>query len=366
MKSKANTLAIESTMPALVFRGKQHIALENVPLPTLEAPTDAIVRISICGLCGSDMHPYHCREHVDVGTICGHEFVGCVHETGTAVMHFKVGDRVMSPFTVSCGDCCFCKRGLTARCVKSQLLGWKGNGNGLHGAQTRFIRIPLADSTLVRIPSGITDEQALLLGDVFSTGYFAADNSDLATRYCRDVGIAATVAIVGCGPVGLIAILAARHLGASKILAVDSVPERLSMAQRFGATAVDRSQCDPVDWVLGETDGYGVDVVIEAVGLPSAFELACSITRAGGTISVAGCHTEASMPLSKLYDKNLTLKSGRCPARAYMERLLPLVKALHADPAEIITHCVALSPDAYRMFDARRDGCIKVIMDPWL
>lgn len=356
-----------SLMKALVFRGKCSIALEDVPRPTIQADTDVIVSISLCGLCGSDMHPYHCREKgLDHGTVCGHEFVGTVHEVGPKVMKFKLGELVMSPFTTSCGGCFYCARGLTARCECSQLFGWVEQGHGLHGAQAQFVRVPLADSTLVAVPAGISIEQALLLGDVFSTGFYSAENAGIQDYAANDPnGAGPVVAVVGCGPVGLIAVMAARHLGASTVLAIDSVPERLQLGQKFGTDVVDRSACDAVHAVREKTGGRGADVVLEAVGLPPAFELAFELVRPGGVVSVAGCHAEAAAPLSMVYNKNLKIMSGRCSARHFMDKLLPLVQENKFDLEAIITHRLPLSPEAYTLFDSRKDGVIKVVMDPW-
>lgn len=318
-------------MQALVFRGERHVALETVPMPTLEdaghaaAATAAIVRIQLCGLCGSDMHPYHCREKgLDHGTVCGHEFVGTVHATGANVAKFRPGDKVMSPFTTSCGECFFCRKGLTGRCDHSRIYGWVEGGKGLHGAQAQYILVPMADSTLVAIPEGVTDEEALLLGDVFSTGYFCADNAGIR-EYARKHGEGPVVAIIGVGPVGLMACIGAADLGAKSVLAIDSVPERLRLAEKYSAVAVDRGACDPVAAVHAVTDGRGADVVLEAVGFPAALELACQVARCGATVSSCGCHSAAAAPMVTLYNKNLTLKSGRCPARCAACGHVPLM-----------------------------------------
>lgn len=304
---------------------------------------------------------------VDEGTVFGHEFVGTVVSVGPSVTGFKPGDRVMSPFTTCCGTCFFCCRGLHARCDAVQLFGWVEGGAGLHGAQAQFIRVPQADATLVAIPEGLSDEAALLLGDVFSTGYFAAENGGVGTYAAEDPeGKGPVVAIVGCGPVGLVAVIAAAALGAATVLAIDSVPERLALAKNaYGAVPIDRAACDPVAAVREATGGRGADVVIEAVGLPPAAELALALARPGATISVAGCHAAAVVPLAAVYNKNLTVKSGRCPARAFMERLLPAVVAGEYNLAPLVTHRLPLTPSAYELFDSRRDGVIKVVMDPW-
>lgn len=355
-------------MRALVFRGNAHIEEKTVPMPILVDDTDAIVRISICGLCGSDMHAFHCRENVDVGTIMGHEFVGVIQEVGPKISHLNIGDKVMSPFTTSCGACVPCCSGLSARCVRSQVFGAIQQGKGLHGAQAQFIRVPMAESTLMKIPDGLSEEKALLLGDVCSTGFYAVSNAGLTMDFESTTNNHRfSVAVVGCGPVGLMAVLAAKTLGASRIIAVDSISGRLDKAMDFGATViVDASSSSVVEAVHEITEGIGADIVVEAVGLPSAFDSACNMVKFGGTISVAGCHAHASIPLSRLYDKNLTIKSGRCPARSYMEKLVHMIDCLPQDPAAIITHRLPLTSDAYRIFDTKAHGCIKVVMDPWV
>ena len=297
----------------------------------------------------------------------------------------------MSPFTTNCGSCFYCRRGLTARCTSSGLFGWVENGQGLHGAQTQFIRVPMADSTLMAVPLSLSDEEALLLGDVFSTGFFCAENGEIeqyannGSRYCEkkkegkeeEESGGPVVVVVGCGPVGLVAIAAAKHLGAATIFAIDSVPERLTLATEYGAYAVDRNMYKgddddddkAVQMVMDATEGRGGDVVLEAVGLPPAFDLACRLVRPGGVVSVAGCHSEAAAPMSLLYNKNFTVKSGRCSARYYMERLLPLLmeeKKKVFDFSKLVTHRLPLTPDAYTLFDSREDGVVKVVMNPWL
>jgi threonine dehydrogenase-like Zn-dependent dehydrogenase len=318
------------TQNALVFRGVRDVRLERVPIPTLRDDADAIVAIDLCGLCGSDMHPYHGREQgLDAGTTCGHEFVGRVAAVGAAVRRWRVGDRVMSPFTTCCGGCFHCRRGLPCRCPEGKLFGWVEGGQGLQGAQAEFVRVPLADARLAAVPAGLSDEEALLLGDVFSTGFFAADNAGIkeyaaeaARRAWAPAGGAKegggegpVVAVVGCGPVGLMAVIGALELGAARVFAVDSVAERLDLARRFGAVPVDRAARDPGAALRAATDGRGADVVIEAVGAPEALSLALELVRDGGALSSCGCHSAAAVPLAALYNKNLTLKSGRCPAR---------------------------------------------------
>ena len=348
-------------MKALTFQGIEEIAYDSVPDPRPEAPGDAIVRVEIAGLCGSDLHVYHGRERgLDAGTVLGHELVGEVVEVGSGVRAFRVGDPVVSPFTTSCGGCFYCRRGLTARCEQGQLFGWVEGGEGLHGAQAELVRVPLADSTLVRVPDGAPAEEALFAGDILATGLFAAD---LAA-----VEAGSTVAVVGCGPVGMMAVLAAREAGAATVYAIDSLPERLGLVERLGAQGLDFTQADAVAELRAATEGRGADSVLEAVGSPEATRLAADLVRPGGTIAAVGVHTEEQLAFSPLeaYDKNLSYRAGRCPARHYMERALAIVEQGKYDLASLISHRLPLAEGvhAYDLFARRAEGCTKVILRP--
>jgi threonine dehydrogenase-like Zn-dependent dehydrogenase len=348
-------------MRAVTFQGKRSVTVESVPDPRLESPTDAVVKVHLAGICGSDLHVYHERERgLDRGTVMGHEFVGEIVELGDDVRSFVKGSRVLSPFTTSCGGCSYCREGLTARCGSGELFGWVQEGRGLHGAQAEYVRVPLAESTLVRVPDGVGEKEALLLGDVLSTGFFGARMAGV-----RPGGRAA---VVGCGPVGLMAVAAARELGAEEIFAIDSIPERLALAERFGATPVDHSRQDVPAVVREATGGRGADGVVEAVGSAAAGRLAVDLVRTGGTLAIVGVHTEDELPFSpsEAYDKNLTFRTGRCPARAILEELIPLVQEKKYDMAAAISHERPLDEGAagYRIFDRKEDGCIKVALRP--
>jgi len=348
-------------MKALTFQGERAVAVESVDDPRLERATDALVRVDLAAVCGSDLHVYHGRESgLDAGTVLGHEFVGEIVECGREVGGLRPGDRVLSPFTTSCGHCFFCRQGLTARCEHGQLFGWVQDGEGLHGAQAERVRVPLADGTLVAIPEGVTDEEALLLGDVASTGYYCALRAEVSQG--------STVAVVGCGPVGLMAVVGARELGAAEVFAVDRVPERLALAERFGARAIDFTSEDPVGRVREATEGRGADAALEGVGSPEATRLAVDLVRPGGTVSVVGVHHEARLSFSPVeaYDKNLTYRIGRCPARAVMETLIPVVRRGDYDLAAVISHRLPLSQGAaaYDLFDRKAEGCTKVVLLP--
>ena len=348
-------------MKALTFHGLRDIRYAEAPDPQLLGARDAIVKVEIAGLCGSDLHVYHGRETgIDRGTVMGHEFVGRIEALGAEVRGFAPGDRVASPFSTNCGACYYCARGLSARCVSGQLFGWVEAGVGLHGGQAPLVRVPLADATLFRLPDDLGLREALLLCDVLPTGDHCAAMAE--------VGPGRTVAVLGCGPVGLAAVLSARERGAARIHAVDSVDERLARAAAFGATPVDLRRDDPVALVRADTDGRGADAVLEAVGSTQAARLAFDLVRPGGIISTAGVHHESAFPFSpaQAYDRNLTWRIGRCPARSLMEGLLPLVRRRRADLAALITHRLPLADgaEAYTLFDAKRDGCLKVAFQP--
>lgn len=348
-------------MQAITFRGIRDLVCSEVPEPQLLDPRDVIVAVHLTAICGSDLHPYRGSETgLDVGTIFGHEFLGEVLEVGAEVANFAAGDRVVAPFTTNCGSCWYCEQGLTARCESSQLFGWVQDGQGLHGAQAERVRVPHADATLMRVPHGARDEEALFAGDVLSTGAFVTEMAE--------VRAGSSVAVLGAGPVGLMASIAAREAGAQLVYVLDSVPERLALAEGFGATGLDYTLATTRERILDETGGRGVDGVLECVGSPGATRLAFDLVRFGGTVAAAGVHTEDTFAFSPVeaYDKNLTYRAGRCSARRLMEKTLPLVAGRRFDLASIISHRLPLSegPDAYRLFDERQEGCTKVLLLP--
>ncbi|MEQ1904498.1 MAG: alcohol dehydrogenase catalytic domain-containing protein [Pirellulaceae bacterium] len=346
-------------MKAICFDSVGNVSCREIADPKLEAATDAIVRVELAGLCGSDLHPFFGRERgLDPGTVMGHEFVGEVVEVGEQVRQIEIGHRVFAPFSTSCGVCFYCRTALPSRCVKNQLFGWRSKDRGLHGGQAEFVRVPLADGTLKQIPKGLTPESALLLGDNFSTGYFCAQMAGVTSL--------GTHAVIGCGTVGLLAIIAAKSLGAKNIIAIDQVEERRQQAERLGAIAATPDSA----WsrVSELSDGRGADAVMELVGLPEAQALAYRLIRPGGTMSVIGCHCTEHFAFSPVdaYDKNLTYKTGRCPARHYMELLTNRVASGEFAAGEqaidsFITHRFSLDDcrEAYDIFANRRHGCVK-------
>jgi threonine dehydrogenase-like Zn-dependent dehydrogenase len=345
---------------ALTFHPPGDIRFETVADPTLEADDDAIMRVERAGICGSDLHVVHGRERgLDPGSVMGHEFVGRVIATGAAVARVASGDRVVAPFTTCCGACFYCRHGLSARCSKGRLFGWVENGVGLQGGQAEYVRVPMADSTLLPVPDDLPAEAAVLLADVLPTGWNCAR--------LGEVGPGSTAVVIGCGPVGLMAVAAAAELGAERVFAVDSVAERLAAAVRFGAIPLRLGVDDIGHAVRDATEGRGADAVLEAVGSPEAARLAIDLVRPGGVISIAGVHHEPHFDFSpaQAYDRNLTLRIGRCPARSLMPELLPVLQR-RPDLAAIVTHWRPLSEgvDAYRLFDRKEDGCIKVVLEP--
>jgi len=347
-------------MKALTFAEPYRLSLERVPDPKVESPRDVVVRVELGAVCGSDLHVYRGHETgLDGGTVMGHEFLGEVVECGPEVGSLALGDRVVSPFTTSCGDCFYCRTGLTARCVEGELFGWVQDGAGLHGAQAEYVRVPLADTTLAKIAPEADAEASLMAGDVLATGFFCAE--------AGGAGPGQVVAVVGCGPVGLMAVVGSRELGAEEVYAIDGIADRLELARGFGAVPVDLAG-DPLEALREATEGRGADVVLEAVGSPQATRLAVDLVRPGGTISAVGVHTEEHFAFSPVeaYDKNLTYRAGRCPVRPRLERMLELAASGRYDLGKIVSHRMTLAEGvrAYEIFDRKLEGCTKVLLTP--
>jgi threonine dehydrogenase-like Zn-dependent dehydrogenase len=336
------------------------IRAETVPDPAIVDAGDAIVRVEHAGLCGSDLHVYHGRETgLDDGTVMGHELVGRVVASGRDARRHAVGARVVAPFSTCCGRCFYCTRGLSARCAEGELFGWVQGGRGLHGGQAELVRVPHADASLVAVDDDLPAELALLLADVVPTGWHVA-------RIAR-VAAGDTIVVLGCGPVGLAALVAAREQGAGRLFAVDSIAERLALASRFGAEPLALGRDDVAAAVRAATEGRGADAALEVVGSSEASRLAFDLVRPGGMVAIAGVHHENRFAFSPVeaYDKNVTIAIGRCPARSLMDDLLPLLRR-RTDLAAIVTHVRPLAEGAagYTMFDRKDDGCIKVAFVP--
>jgi threonine dehydrogenase-like Zn-dependent dehydrogenase len=346
-------------MKALTFHGKENIAYESVPDPEIEEPTDVIVQVSSCAVCGSDLHPYYEREKgLDHGCVMGHEFTGEIVAIGRDIKNWSIGNRVMSPFTTACGACFYCRKGLTCRCERGQLFGWVSEKKGLQGGQAELVRVPLADYTLMPVPDGAMDETALLLGDILSTGYYCAEQAGIRPDEVQ--------VVVGCGPVGLMAIWAAKKMGAQQLFAIDAIPERLEKAAQWGAIPLNYKEVDPLEAIREATHGRGADAAMEAVGMVQATRSAYELIRPGGTLSAVGVCTSTHIPFSPVeaYDKNITYKIGRCPARHYMGQLSQWALEDQDRLNSIFTHRWALSrgKEAYHTFANKQDHCLKVLL----
>ena len=346
-------------MRAAVFHGPGDIRIEDVEKPELQAPTDALIRVTHTAICGSDLWFYNGDSDREAGSRVGHEPMGIVEAVGDDVHRVEPGDRVFAPFVVSCGHCEFCRRGLHTSCVNSD--SWSG-ANG--GAQGEYVRAPHADGTLVRVPDRYADDEDVLesvlpLTDVMGTGHHAAVSAGVEPG--------STCVVVGDGAVGLCGVLAASRLGARRILAVGHHQDRLDIASDFGATeTVLGSETDAVEQVLSMTNG-GVDHVLECVGAASSMETAVDVCRPGGTVGYVGVPhgvDDAGLALTDFFRDNITLRGGVAPVRAYADTLLEDVLGGTLDPAPIFTKTVDLDgvPEGYQAMADRE--ALKVVVKP--
>ena len=389
-------------MKALCWYGKYDVRIETVPDPEILNPRDAIIKITTSAICGSDLHLYDGYIPTMVkGDILGHEFMGEVVDTGSAVTNLKIGDRVVVPFTIACGKCFFCQRGMFASCDNSNpnahvaeaiygfspsgLFGYSHMLGGYAGGQAEYVRVPFADVGAFKVPDGIPDEKVLFLSDIFPTGYMAAENCNIQRGD--------TVAVWGCGPVGQFAIKSAYLLGAQRVIAIDDNPDRLRMAAEDGkADTLNFNDEDIFEKLKQMTGGMGPDACIDAVGLeahgtsidalydrakaalymgtdrPHALRQAIHACRKGGTVSVPGVYGAFldKFPFGAAFAKGLTFKMGQTNVHKYMKPLLELIELGQIDPSFVITHRVSLdeAPDAYKTFKAQEDNCIKVVLKP--
>ncbi len=344
-------------MRAVTFQGPGEVRVSDVPEPEISAPTDAIVRIEATGVCGSDLHIYHGRVQIEPGFTIGHEYVGTVLEVGEGVCEVAVGDRVLGCFQTACGECWFCRRGLFHKCDSSRTFGHGAALGSLQGTQAERALVPSADLVLRRVPEGMSDDVALFAGDVMGTGFHAVVDSGLQPG---DVA-----AVLGLGPVGLCAVQAARVAGAAHVIAVDSVPERLAVAESFGAQAVHLDEGDPRAAVREATAGRGVDVCIDAVGHPKALDLALRLTRKCGTVQAVGVYAErAEVHMGLLWIKSLRMCAGHANVIGHVDRVLALMAAGVLDPSPLVTHHMALeeAPEAYARYDRRE--ALKIVLAP--
>ncbi len=395
-------------MRALTWQGREDVRVETVPDPRIEEPTDAIVRITSTAICGSDLHLYGVLGmYLDKGDVLGHEAMGIVEEVGPGAGRLHVGDRVVVPFGIACGTCWMCSRGLTSQCETTQvrdqdkgaaLFGYTKLYGQVPGGQAQYLRVPQAQFGPVVVPDdGAPDERYLYLSDVLPTSWQAVEYAD--------VPAGGSVVVVGLGPIGQMSARIAAHRGASRVIGLDLVPERLEMARRHGIDVIDVSAVDdPLEAVRDLTDGRGADSAIDAVGMEAhgspgastaqkaagllpdavarpfiekagidrmaALQTAIELVRRGGTVSISGVYGGAvdPMPMMDLFDRQITLRMGQANVRRWVDDLLPLVQG-DADPLGVLdlrTHRVPLeqAPEAYAMFQEKRDGCIKVVLDP--
>jgi len=344
-------------MHAVTFQAPHEVRVEEVPDPVLTEPHEAVIRVEATGVCGSDLHLYTGRIPLEPGFVLGHEYVGTVLEVGAGVTAVEPGDRVLGSFQVSCGGCFFCRRGDFHKCDRSRTFGHGATLGDLPGTQAEQALVPYANLTLRKIPAGLSDAAAMFAGDVMATGFHATAGSGVRPGD--------TVAVLGLGPVGLCAVQAARVAGAAQVLAVDTVPERLAMAERFGAIPVHLADDDPRAAVKAATAGRGVDVCVDAVGDPKALELAIRLTSKAGTVSVVGVYAQrCDVHMGLLWIKALKVYSGHANVLGHLDRVLALLASGDLDPEPLVTHRMPLSeaPEAYAMY-ARREA-LKIVLTP--
>ena len=344
-------------MRAVTFQAPGEVRVSDVPEPEIADPGDAIVRIEATGVCGSDLHIYHGRVKIEPGFTIGHEYVGTVVAAGERVRSVAVGDRVLGCFQSACGTCWYCRRGWFHKCDSSRTFGHGAALGALQGTQAEQALVPSADLVLRRVPAGMSDEVALFAGDVMATGYHAVADSGLRAG---DVA-----AVLGLGPVGLCAVQAARAAGAAHVIAIDTVPERLAMAASFGARPVHLTEQDPRAAAREASEGRGVDVCIDAVGHPDAFDLALRLARKCATVQAVGVYAErAQVHMGLLWIKSLHVCAGHANAIGHVDRVLAMMSAGLLDPAPLVTHHMSLdqAPEAYALYDRRE--ALKIVLTP--
>jgi len=343
-------------MKAVVLAGVGDLQVREVPDPVIARPTDAIVRVTTTALCGADLFPFH--GHVpgfENGTVLGHEFVGVVESVGSGVASIAIGDRVVSTSTISCGACAHCRAGRSSQCPERALFGYSGVYQRLDGGQAELVRVPMADRCLKVVPEAVSDEAAVFVADMLPTGYSAVRRADLS--------LGDVVAVVGCGTVGQMAIIFAKRV-ARTVIAVDGIPARRVLAERFGAIAVAPEEAAAA--IATATGGLGADGVIEAAGSAGALTAAITFARGQGTVSVVGAHFEPDYPLNNglMFERELTLRVTWGHPFNDRDRILAFMAAGEIDPTPAITHRFALADaaEAYRVFDARE--AVKVVLAP--
>ncbi len=346
-------------MRAVVYRDVEAVRVEDVEDPRVDEPADAVIRVRSSAICGSDLHFFHGKAPLSPGDVMGHEAVGVVEAVGSEVTAVAPGDRVVVAFTIICGRCWFCRRGETALCDRSRVLGAGIFGGDLPGAQAELLRVPDADHNLLPLPDDVEDESALFLGDALTTGFYAAEAAAIRPGD--------TVAVVGAGPVGFFAVQAAALHDPARVVAVDREPERLALAAKMGAEPLNASERN-VESALSEmTDGRGADVVIEAVGSLAGFRSALDAVRRGGTVCVVGMYVSEveEAQLGAWWTRSLRLVfTGLAPIQAWWGRALEALRGGHIDPRPLVSHVLPLeeAPRAYELM-ARREAT-KVVLRP--
>lgn len=387
-------------MRAVCWQGVHKVGIEEVPDARVINPRDAVIKVRKAAICGSDLHLYDGYvPGMMRGDILGHEFMGEVVETGSGVSNLSPGDRVVVPFPISCGNCFFCVQEMYSLCENSNpnarlaekfwghspcgIFGYSHLLGGYAGGQAEYVRVPFADVGPLKVPEAMSDEQALFLGDILPTGYMAAENCNIQQGD--------TVAVWGCGPVGLFAIMSAKLLGAGRVIAIDRFPERLNLAHRLGAEIINYEEMDTLHTLQEWTGGRGPDACIDAVGMeahmhgvqntydkvkqalrmeterPGVLRECIQACRNGGTVSVPGVYGGLAdkIPLGAVVNKALTIKSGQTHVQRYMKPLLARIENGEIDPTLIISHRVGIDdvPDAFEMFRNKEDDCIKVVVN---
>ena len=328
-------------MRAVTFQAPGEVRVDEKPEPELVAGDDAIVAVEATGVCGSDLHIYHGRVQMAPGFTLGHEFVGTVLAAGPEVTRVAEGDRVLGCYCSACGECFFCKRGDFHKCDKGRVFGHGEVLGDLQGAQADRVLVPNADLTLRKVPDGMTSDDALFAGDVMGTGYHAVHETGLEEG--------ATLAVLGLGPVGLCAVQAAKAVGAGQVIAVDSVADRLEMAESFGAVPLHLTESDVRGEVKKLTEGRGADVTVDAVGHPDAFDMACRLTRKAGTVSAIGVYAERmEVHMGVVWIKALTVRTGHANVIGHVDAVLDLMKAGKVDPSPLVTHHMKLDEASRR------------------
>lgn len=344
-------------MQAVTFQAPGEVRVEERPEPEPLERDDAVVRVEATGVCGSDLHIYHGRVAIEPGFTLGHEFVGTVAAAGEGVTEIAEGDRVLGCYCSACGSCFFCRRGDFHQCDEGRVFGHGRTLGSLQGAQAEQVLVPHANLTLRSVPEGMSDDVALFAGDVMGTGWHAVDQAGIRPGDCA--------AVLGLGPVGLCAVQAAKAAGAAKIVAIDTVEERLGMAQRFGAEPVHLAEEDARAAVKRATDGRGVDAAIDAVGHADALELAVRLTRKGGTVAAIGVYAERiEAHMGIIWIKGLTLRTGQANVIGHVDRVLAMMTAGLLDPSPLVTHHMSLADaeEAYSVYDRRE--ALKIVMTP--